>query len=135
MKFFHKKANILDLLLIVGAFVSFYLGEILTFTTAQKVFVGIVFLFLILLVSLSPRQKSEEERIEEEDERNQYIALKCAAETLHVVGYTAFLTIVSSILCFGLTREFFFIWVLVGAAIPYGILKISMLLLSFRYDR
>lgn len=42
---------------------------------------------------------------------------------------------VSSILCFGLTREFLFIWVLVGAAIPYGILIISLVLFSFRYDR
>ena len=39
---------------------------------------------------------------------------------------------VSSILCFGLTREFLFIWVLVGAAIPYGILIISLVLFSFR---
>ena len=42
---------------------------------------------------------------------------------------------VSSILCFGLTREFLFIWVLVVAAIPYGILIISLVLFSFRYDR
>ena len=42
---------------------------------------------------------------------------------------------VSSILCFGLTREFLFIWVLDWAAIPYGILIISLVLFSFRYDR
>lgn len=135
MKYFGKKANILDFILVIGVFISFYLGEILSFTFVQKIFVGTVFLLGALVIALIPGKKSKRELIEENDERNQYILLKCMAETLKVVGYACFLTIISSLIYFGLTREFFFIWVLIGTAIPYGILKISMIIFSFRYDR
>lgn len=135
MKYFRKKANILDFVLVIGVLISFYLGEFLSFTFAQKIFVGIVFLLGVLIIALTPRKKSQRELIEENDERNQYILLKCMAETLKVVGYACFLTIISNLICFGLTREFFFIWVLIGTTIPYGVLKISMIIFSFRYDR
>lgn len=135
MKYFGKKANILDFILVIGVFISFYLGEILTFTITQKIMVGVIILLSILVIAFFPRKKSERELIEENDERNQYILLKCMAETLKVVGYASFLTITSSLICFGLMREFFFIWILIGAAIPYGVLKISMIIFSFRYDK
>ena len=135
MKFFNHKANLLNVLLIVGVFVSFYFGRFLTFTTIQKIFVGIVFLIGILVISLSPRKKSEQEIIEDEDERNQYIAMKCAAETLKTVGYGDFLAIMSSLICFGLTNEFFFLWIMIGAAIPYSVLKIAAIIFAFRYDK
>ena len=135
MKAIGKKANILDVLLVVGVLASFYLGEFLTFTVVQKAMIGIVVLLAVLVIALASRKKSEQEIIAEEDERNQYIALKCAAETLKAVGYACFLAIMGCLIAFGLTREFYFIWILCGVAIPYGTLKIFSIVNGFRYDR
>ena len=135
MKFIRKKTSILDVLLVAGVFVSFYLGEILTFTAVQKIAVGVVFLLGILVIALSSKKKTQQDMIEEEDERNQYIAMKCAAETGRSVGYACFVSILGCLIAFGLTREFLFIWIMVGAATPFGVLKIASILNAFRYDR
>lgn len=135
MKFFRRKTSILDIVLVIGVFVSFYLGKFLEFTFLQKIFVGVVFLLGILVIAFFPRQKNEEDIIAENDERNQYIALRSAYETAKAISYTCFLSILGSLICFGLTEESAFIWILIGIGIPYGVLKVSTIVCGIKYDK
>lgn len=137
MQLFTGKSKILGLLLILTAFVSFYLGEILTFTTSKKIIVGVILFFVVLFILiwvLRPK-KTEEDLIAEQDERNQYIELKCAAKAFRVALYAAFMTIVAGMIGFGLTREYAFIWLTMGGIIPYGISRIAYIVSAFRYDK
>lgn len=134
MRLFRKKCNVLGIIVIAGVFASFYLGEIFTFTLAQKIAVIVVMALAVLIIALC-HERSEEDIIEDNDERNRYIEMKCAAEGFKTASRASFLTIACSLIFFGLTREIFFIWLLAGAAVPYGIMKISMIIFAFKYDR
>ena len=52
--------------------------------------------------------------IAEQDERNQYIELKCAEKAFRVALYASFMTIIAGMIAFGLTREYAFIWLVMG---------------------
>lgn len=136
MKLRRRKRGTVGLMLLAAALCSFFLGEVLTFTAIQKVGLGILLLLLIpLLVSVLARRKpSERELIEEQDERNQYLALKRAALNLEVVKHALLLTVVCGIIGFGLTKEYAFLFLAIGAGIPYGTLRISCIVNLFRYD-
>lgn len=133
----YRESKILGLLLILTAFVSFYLGEILTFTTSKKIIVGVILfivaLFILILV-LKPK-KTEEILIAEQDKRNQYIELKCAAKAFRVALYTSFMTIIAGMIAFGLTKEYAFIWLVMGGIIPYETSRIAYIVSAFRYDK
>ena len=126
--------NMLGLLLIICAIFSFYFGKVITFTLLQAVGIVSVLFLSILVLTFVSRKTTEQELIEEQDERNQYLALKRAAKNFEVVKYTLFLTMVCSLIGFGLTKEYAFIFVSLGAAIPYGILKVSYIVNLLRYN-
>lgn len=133
MKWLNIK-NILVLLLIACAVLSFYFGRTVTFTLMQAVGIVAVLFFVIFVLVFVPKRTSEQELIEEQDERNQYLALKRVAKNFEVVKYTLFLTILCCVIGFGLTSEYAFIFALIGAAIPYGILRIAYIVNLLRYD-
>ena len=117
----------LGLLLVLAAFGSFYLGDITAFTTSQKAIAGVALFIIVLLagISLLKPKKTEEDMIAEQDERNQYIELKCAS----------FMTIIAGMIAFGLTREYAFIWLVMGGIVPYGTSRIAYIVSAFRYDK
>lgn len=63
--------------------------------------------------------------IAEQDERNQYIELKCAEKAFRVALYASFMTIIAGMIAFGLTREYAFIWLVMGGIVPYGTSRIA----------
>lgn len=126
--------NVVGLLLIICAILSFYFGKVITFTILQAVGIIAVLFLSILVLTFVSRKTTEQELIEEQDERNQYLALKRAAKNFEVAKYTLFLTMVCGLIGFGLTKEYAFIFVLIGAAIPYGILKVSYIVNLLRYN-
>ena len=112
MQLFGGKGKMLGLLLVLAAFGSFYLGDITAFTTSQKAIAGVALFIIVLLagISLLKPKKTEEDMIAEQDERNQYIELKCAEKAFRVALYASFMTIIAGMIAFGLTREYAFIW-------------------------
>ena len=100
----------------------------------QAVGIVVVLFFVILVLVFVPKRTNEQELIEEQDERNQYLALKRAAKNFEVIKYALFLTMVCCVIGFGLTSEYAFIFALIGAAIPYGILRIAYIVNLLRYD-
>ena len=130
MQLFGGKGKMLGLLLVLAAFGSFYLGDITAFTTSQKAIAGVALFIIVLLagISLLKPKKTEEDMIAEQDERNQYIELKCAEKAFRVALYASFMTI-------GLTREYAFIWMVMGGIVPYGTSRIAYIVSAFRYDK
>lgn len=126
--------NMLSLLLIACAVLGFYFGKIITFTVLQAVGIVVVLFLFVLMLSFASKKTTEQELIEEQDERNQSLALKRAAKNFEVVSYTLFLIMVGCLIGFGLTKEYAFIFVLIGAVIPHGILKISYIVDLLRYN-
>ena len=106
MQLFGGKGKMLGLLLVLAAFGSFYLGDITAFTTSQKAIAGVALFIIVLLagISLLKPKKTEEDMIAEQDERNQYIELKCAEKAFRVALYASFMTIIAGMIAFGLTR-------------------------------
>lgn len=133
MKWLNIK-TLFALLLIVCAGLSFYVGRAMTFTLMQAVGIVAVLFFAILLLAFVPKRTNEQELIEEQDERNQYLALKRSAKNFEVVKYTLFLTMACCVIGFGLTNEFAFVFALIGAAVPYGILRIAYIVNLLRYN-
>lgn len=101
MQLFGGKGKMLGLLLVLAAFGSFYLGDITAFTTSQKAIAGVALFIIVLLagISLLKPKKTEEDMIAEQDERNQYIELKCAEKAFRVALYASFMTIIAGIDC------------------------------------
>ena len=126
MQLFGGKGKMLGLLLVLAAFGSFYLGDITAFTTSQKAIAGVALFIIVLLagISLLKPKKTEEDMIAEQDERNQYIEL-----------YASFMTIIAGMIAFGLTREYAFIWLVMGGIVPYGTSRIAYIVSAFRYDK
>ena len=93
MQLFGGKGKMLGLLLVLAAFGSFYLGDITAFTTSQKAIAGVALFIIVLLagISLLKPKKTEEDMIAEQDERNQYIELKCAEKAFRVALYAGWL--------------------------------------------
>lgn len=106
MQLFNGKSKLFGVLLVLAAFFSFYLGDITTLTPPTKSHgrrcsrypcsAGPYF-------ALRPK-KTEEDLIAEQDERNQYIELKCAAKAFRVALHASFMTIIAGMIAFGLTR-------------------------------
>lgn len=106
MQLFNGKSKLFGVLLVLAAFFSFYLGDITTLTPPQKATAGVALVILVLLAlifALRPK-KTEEDLIAEQDERNQYIELKCAAKAFRVALHASFMTIIAGMIAFGLTR-------------------------------
>ena len=137
MQLFGGKGKMLGLLLVLAAFGSFYLGDITAFTNSQKAIAGVALFIIVLLVGISllKPKKTEEDMIAEQDERNQYIELKCAAKAFRVALYASFMTIIAGMTAFGLTREYAFIWLVMGGIVPYGTSRIAYIVSAFRYDK
>ena len=137
MQLFNGKNKLFGVLLVLAAFFSFYLGDITTLTPPQKATAGVALVILVLLAlifALRPK-KTEEDLIAEQDERNQYIELKCAAKAFRVALHASFMTIIAGMIAFGLTREYAFIWLVMGGILPYGALRIAYIVSAFRYDK
>ena len=100
MQLFGGKGKMLGLLLVLAAFGSFYLGDITAFTTSQKAIAGVALFIIVLLagISLLKPKKTEEDMIAEQDERNQYIELKCAEKAFRVALYASFMTIIAGMI-------------------------------------
>ena len=108
MQLFGGKGKMLGLLLVLAAFYRDFNGEL---------------------------KKAEEDMIAEQDERNQYIELKCAEKAFRVALYASFMTIIAGMIAFGLTREYAFIWLVMGGIVPYGTSRIAYIVSAFRYDK
>ena len=133
MQLFNGKSKLFGVLLVLAAFFSFYLGDITTLTPPQKATAGVALVILVLLAlifALRPK-KTEEDLIE----RNQYIELKCAAKAFRVALHASFMTIIAGMIAFGLTREYAFIWLVMGGILPYGASRIAYIVSAFRYDK
>ena len=134
MQLFNGKSKLFGVLLVLAAFFSFYLGDITTLTPPQKATAGVALVILVLLAlifALRPK-KTEEDLIAE---RNQYIELKCAAKAFRVALPASFMTIIAGMIAFGLTREYAFIWLVMGGILPYGASRIAYIVSAFRYDK
>ena len=129
MQLFGGKGKMLGLLLVLAAFGSFYLGDITAFTTSQKAIAGVALFIIVLLVGISLLKPKKTE------ERNQYIELKCAEKAFRVALYASFMTIIAGMIAFGLTREYAFIWLVMGGIVPYGTSRIAYIVSAFRYDK
>lgn len=127
MKLLRRKENILYLFGIISAFVSFYLGEIMTFTFTQKIALSIVLILVLLILILV--SKNTENQLTGETKQSQNAELKRASKILEIVKYTLFLTVIFCLICFGLTREYAFLFAPIGAGIPWGVLKLTTILL------
>ena len=125
MQLFNGKSKLFGVLLVLAAFFSFYLGDITTL---------VILVLLALIFALRPK-KTEEDLIAEQDERNQYIELKCAAKAFRVALHASFMTIIAGMIAFGLTREYAFIWLVMGGILPYGASRIAYIVSAFRYDK
>ncbi len=73
--------------------------------------------------------------IAEQDERNQYIELKCAEKAFRVALYASFMTIIAGMIAFGLTRGICLYLVGYGGIVPYGTSRIAYIVSAFRYDK
>ena len=132
------------LLLLLG--VGIAISRFCIFTDATHgmlrpiIFIGICLLaalyhmVMALIFALRPK-KTEEDLIAEQDERNQYIELKCAAKAFRVALHASFMTIIAGMIAFGLTREYAFIWLVMGGILPYGASRIAYIVSAFRYDK
>lgn len=127
MKLLRRKKNIIYLFGIISAFVSFYLGEIMTFTFTQKIALSIVLILALLILILV--SKNTENQLTGENKQSQNAELKRASIILEIIKYTLFLTVIFYLIGFGLTREYAFLFTLIGAGIPWGVLKLTTILL------
>lgn len=134
MKLFKHKRDVFNLLLVICAILSFYLGRILTFTFMQKVCLALILILFIIVFALVHEKTRIQKTFKVPDEQEQYISLKRTVAILEVIKYTLFFTIICCIIGYGLTRDYAFIFALIGAGLPYGILKIAYIISSFRYD-
>lgn len=132
MKWFKKK-NILGFLLVACAVASFYFGNIMPLSAVKAIGIIVVLLLAVLVLVFATKGTGEREMTDQEAEKREYPALKRAAQNLEAVKHTLFLMIVCCIIGFGLTSEYAFIFVLLGSAIPYGILRIAYIVNLFRY--
>ena len=76
-------------------------------------------LFIVVLligISILKPKKTEEDIIAEQDERNQYIELNCAAKAFQVALYASFMAIIAGMIAFDLAREYTFIWLATGGS-------------------
>ena len=136
MQLFNGKSKLFGVLLVLAAFFSFYLGDITTLTPPQKATAGVALVILVLLALIfALRPKKTEDLSAEQDERNQYIELKCAAKAFRVALHASFMTIIAGMIAFGLTREYAFIWLVMGGILPYGASRIAYIVSAFRYDK
>ena len=132
MKYLNVK-GIVSLLLMICAVLSFYFGGVMTFTFMQAAGLAAALMFFVLTVTFVTEKTSEQELIEDKVERIKFLALMRDAKYFLGVMYTLFLTMICCVIGFGLTREYAFIFMLIGAAVPYGVLKISYIINYFRY--
>ena len=49
--------------------------------------------------------------------------------------YASFVAMISGMIGFGLTREYAFIWLVMGGILPYGASRIAYIVSAFRYDK
>ena len=96
----------------------------MTFTFTQKIALGLVLILALLILVLV--SKNTENQRTEETKQSQSTVLK---RTLEIVTYTLFLTVTFCLIGFGLTREYAFLFALIGAGIPWGIIKFTTILL------
>ena len=73
--------------------------------------------------------------IAEQDESNPYIELPCGGKAFRVALHASFMTIIAGMIAFGLTREYAFIWLVMGGILPYGASRIAYIVSAFRYDK
>lgn len=118
-----KIRNLLGVLLVICASFSFYFGGIIKFTFVQAISMIAVLFLSILLLTVTAERTEKQELPEGQGEMDP--AFKQAAHHLAVVKYTLFLTAVCSVIGFGLTNRYEFLFVLAGSAVPYGVLRIT----------
>jgi len=99
----------------------------MTFTFTQKIALGLVLILALLILVLV--SKNTENQRTEETKQSQSTVLKRTAKILEIVTYTLFLTVTFCLIGFGLTREYAFLFALIGAGIPWGIIKFTTILL------
>ena len=116
MKYLNVK-GIVSLLLMICAVLSFYFGGIMTFTFMQAAGSSRSDVFRSHGHFWSSEKPSEQELIENRMKETSISPLKRAAKNFEAVKYTLFLTMICCVTGFGLTREYAFIFMLIGAAV------------------
>lgn len=139
MKIYNKKGWFLGageiLLGIVGVCVYMQTG-FRTFDWKAGVLLILLFSFGISSIVRSySKEASREDRIAQRDERNQYIALRCQAKTMEIMTYFLFAMVAGCMIGYGITKETAFLWLLIGAGIPFGVLQVVSVVLGFYYER
>ena len=87
------------------------------------------------IVRSCSKEASREDRITQRDERNQYIALRCRAKTMEIMTYFLFAMVAGCMIGYGITKDTAFLWLLIGAGIPFGVLQIVSIVLGLYYER
>ena len=132
MKIYNKKGWVLGM------------GEILLGIVGVCVYVQTGFQTLLILlfsfgvsgiVRSCSKEASREDRITQRDERNQYIALRCRAKTMEIMTYFLFAMVAGCMIGYGITKDTAFLWLLIGAGIPFGVLQIVSIVLGLYYER
>lgn len=101
---------------------------------------AVVFSLLLLLSinditgSLSKR-KTVRARIDRMDERNRFLALKCRAKALDFLQFLLFLLAAGCMIGFGSTKEDAFLWMFLGAALPFGAAQFLLIFFMFWYEK
>ena len=67
--------------------------------------------------------------------QNQYIALRCRAKTMEIMTYFLFAMVAGCMIGYGITKDTAFLWLLIGAGIPFGVLQIVSIVLGLYYER
>ena len=63
------------------------------------------------------------------------IALRCRAKTMEIMTYFLFAMVAGCMIGYGITKDTAFLWLLIGAGIPFGVLQIVSIVLGLYYER
>ena len=137
MKIYNKKGWVLGmgeiLLGIVGVCIYVQTG-FQTFDWKAGTLLILLFSFGVSgIVRSCSKEASREDRITQRDERNQYIALRCRAKTMEIMTYFLFAMVAGCMIGYGITKDTAFLWLLIGAGIPFGVLQIVSMVLGLYY--
>ena len=139
VKIYNKKGWVLGM----GEILLGIVGVCIYVQTGFQTFDWKVGTLLILLFSFGvsgivrscSKEASREDRITQRDERNQYIALRCRAKTMEIMTYFLFAMVAGCMIGYGITKDTAFLWLLIGAGIPFGVLQIVSIVLGLYYER
>lgn len=139
MKIYNRKrfaAGLGSLVLAAAGLGVFWYLDFRSFDLKTAVIFSLLLLFAAADISRSlSKELARRDRVEQRDERNRLLALKCRAKSQEFLNFVLFFITAGCMAGFGITKETAFLWVFLGAAVPFGLLQISVVILTFWYEK